>query len=639
MVWTAGEQVGAYVLDNQLGQGGMATVYKAHHANLKRDVAVKVMHQNFLDDESFVARFKREAEIVAQLTHPHIVPVYDFDEHAGQPYLVMKYVPGFTLKKQLIKNPPDLEGIIEIVAAIADALTFAHERDILHRDVKPSNVIIDTDGKPYLTDFGLARLASSGESTMSADMLLGTPHYISPEQARGTKVLDGRTDVYALGVMVYEMLVGKVPFTGDSAFSIIHDHIYSPLPPPTKVNPELPDSVEEVLYKALAKSPEDRYDTPNDMVADLRVAIRSGALTELNPERGVIAEATLADIREAMENTPTQIIETGVKSPTSTSSSGIRTARLVAKQDPFYNRERFWTISGCASLLLITFVSLGILLGMSATMQELASLSELDVIADDSSMVRDANEVDGDIVIDVFEGYDITVMDTGVVRTLDISVVPFEDLPTDIENPLDALVRARSLYSVGQIEDARSTLITNMPSDERGRTEYLLNAIIMASEDDIDLEGAILYAAIALETASTNDLLFESVRAIAGETLYYGTVNVGVDVLNSPLQVLGRQNFISEDALTTLLDSPYVNYVVIRGLLLSDNEAAARINLARVEVPDNFLPEFSVLRADLQLQLGNDGEAIALMNGILERNTAPQWVLDIATRYTEGEID
>lgn len=255
MVWTAGEQVGAYVLDNQLGQGGMATVYKAHHANLKRDVAVKVMHQNFLDDESFVARFKREAEIVAQLTHPHIVPVYDFDEHAGQPYLVMKYVPGFTLKKQLIKNPPDLEGIIEIVAAIADALTFAHERDILHRDVKPSNVIIDTDGKPYLTDFGLARLASSGESTMSADMLLGTPHYISPEQARGTKVLDGRTDVYALGVMVYEMLVGKVPFTGDSAFSIIHDHIYSPLPPPTKVNPELPDSVEEVLYKALAKSP------------------------------------------------------------------------------------------------------------------------------------------------------------------------------------------------------------------------------------------------------------------------------------------------------------------------------------------------------------------------------------------------
>ena len=213
------------------------------------------MHQNFLDDEGFIARFKREAQIVAKLTHPHIVPVYDFDEHEEQPYLVMKYVPGWTLKKQFIKDPLDLDGVLKVMTAIGDALNYAHEQGVLHRDIKPSNIVIDREGIPYLTDFGLARLASSGESTMSADMLLGTPHYISPEQARGVKNLDGRTDVYSLGVVLYELLVGKVPFTGDSAYSIIHDHIYTPLPAPSQVNPELPENVEAVLYKALEKQP------------------------------------------------------------------------------------------------------------------------------------------------------------------------------------------------------------------------------------------------------------------------------------------------------------------------------------------------------------------------------------------------
>jgi len=297
MAWRSGEQIGAYQLEEQLGQGGMATVWKAYHNQLDRHVAIKVMHQNFLDDESFTARFRREAQIVARLSHPHIVPVYDYDQHEGLPYLVMKYVPGVTLKRRLIKNPPTLDEVVEIITAVSSALDYAHSQDILHRDIKPSNIVLDQHEIPYLTDFGLARLVSSGESTMSADMLLGTPHYISPEQARGKKDLDGRTDVYSLGIVLYELLVGHVPYTGDTPYSIIHDHIYTPLPQPSKINPEIPHEVEDVLYQTLEKKPEERYSTAKEMVDALRQAISASRLSSLHPQRSVVAAQSLADIR------------------------------------------------------------------------------------------------------------------------------------------------------------------------------------------------------------------------------------------------------------------------------------------------------------------------------------------------------
>jgi serine/threonine-protein kinase len=159
------------------------------------------------------------------------------------------------------------------MTAVGSALTFAHEKGILHRDIKPSNIIIDADNIPYLTDFGLARIAEAGESTMSADMLLGTPHYISPEQAKGQKSLDGRTDIYSLGVVLYELVVGRVPFSADTPFAVIHDHIYSPLPRPTHVNPDISPRVEQVLLKSLAKNPEDRFATASEMVEAFRDGI------------------------------------------------------------------------------------------------------------------------------------------------------------------------------------------------------------------------------------------------------------------------------------------------------------------------------------------------------------------------------
>jgi tRNA A-37 threonylcarbamoyl transferase component Bud32 len=261
MTFLPGENVGPYRIIEQLGQGGMATVFKAYHAGLDRYVAIKVMHPAFKQDPNFLARFQREARVVAKLDHPNIVPIYDYAEHNSNPYLVMKFVDGETLKARLSRGPLTRDEGLRIVDAMGKALAFAHVCGILHRDIKPSNILLCPDGAVYLADFGLARIAQAGESTLSSEMLLGTPHYISPEQARGERHLDAGTDIYSFGVVLYEMVVGRVPFNADTPFSIIHDHIYTPLPLPQKINPRVPDGVQRVLLKALAKERVDRFTT------------------------------------------------------------------------------------------------------------------------------------------------------------------------------------------------------------------------------------------------------------------------------------------------------------------------------------------------------------------------------------------
>ena len=279
MSFNAGEMVGPYRIIGQLGQGGMATVFKAYHAALDRYVAIKVLHPAFLEDPSFLTRFQREARLVAKLEHPNIVPIYDYTEHEGRPYLVMKYIEGETLKATLSRGLLSKEEVARVVDSVGTALAYAHKWGILHRDIKPSNVLMAADGQIYLSDFGLARIAQSGGSTMTSDMILGTPQYISPEQALGKKDLDEGTDIYSFGVMLYELTVGKVPFNADTPFSIIHDHIYSPLPIPRHVNPAVSEDVERVLLKALAKDRRDRYKDVPALVDAFQ-----NAWNESNPE-------------------------------------------------------------------------------------------------------------------------------------------------------------------------------------------------------------------------------------------------------------------------------------------------------------------------------------------------------------------
>lgn len=276
MSFAIGENVGPYRVLEQLGQGGMASVFKAYHAALDRYVAMKVLHPAFKEEPNFIARFEREAKVVARLEHPHIVPIYDFAEHNDQPYLVMKYIEGETLKARLTERPLTKTEAIEIAEAVGGALAYAHEQGVLHRDIKPSNVLLSTDGSIYLADFGLARIAQAGASTLSKDVMMGTPQYISPEQAQGVRELDEGTDIYSMGVVLYEMVVGRVPFNADTPFSIIHDHIYTPLPLPTKVNPRVPKNVERLLLKALSKERDSRFESVTQLIQAFRVAVQDG---------------------------------------------------------------------------------------------------------------------------------------------------------------------------------------------------------------------------------------------------------------------------------------------------------------------------------------------------------------------------
>ncbi len=279
MPFVVGETIGQYRILEKRGRGGMATVFKAYHPALDRYVAIKALHPAFMEDPNFLARFQREARVVAKLEHPNIVPIYDFAEHEGRPYLVMKFIEGETLKARLQRDPVEQDELLKIVAAVAAGLFYAHQKGILHRDVKPSNVLLGFDGRVYLADFGLARIAQAGESTLSSDMMLGTPQYISPEQAMGVSELDAGTDIYSFGVMLYEMIVGSVPFSADTPFSIIHDHIYTPLPLPRQVNANVPEAVERVLLKALAKERVDRFADANELAEAFEKAIYADELT------------------------------------------------------------------------------------------------------------------------------------------------------------------------------------------------------------------------------------------------------------------------------------------------------------------------------------------------------------------------
>lgn len=314
MALNPGQMVGPYQVIGQLGHGGMATVYKAYHPRLDRNVAIKVMHKAFTEDAGFIARFEREAQIVAKLEHPHIVPVYDFNEIDGQPYLVMKFIEGQTLKRVLSNGPMPLPEIIRVMDDMAGALTYAHEHGVLHRDIKPSNIVIDNNGVPFLTDFGLARVTKAGASTLSADMILGTPQYISPEQASGQSELDPRTDIYSLGVILYEMVVGRVPFNADTPYAVVHDHIYTELPRPSVINPAVPPQVEAVLMKALAKKPADRYNTAIEMMTAFKQACAEAGLTALPDNRDKVAQQSFAKLNDHfLDDSPTVSTETPAK--------------------------------------------------------------------------------------------------------------------------------------------------------------------------------------------------------------------------------------------------------------------------------------------------------------------------------------
>ena len=267
---------GRYVIKKLIGEGGMANVYLGYDTILERDVAVKVLRGDLSDDEKFIRRFKREAQSASLLSHPNIVQIYDVGEDDGNFYIVMEYVNGSTLK-QLIKKRGHLSipEVIDITGQLTDGLAHAHDSYIIHRDIKPQNIMILDDGMVKITDFGIAMALNASELTQT-NSVMGSVHYLPPEQAAG-KGSTIKSDIYSIGILMYEMLAGTMPFRGETAVEIALKHIKEPMPSIRKVNPKVPQSLENVILKATAKNPKNRYNNVRELYDDLK--------TTMSPER------------------------------------------------------------------------------------------------------------------------------------------------------------------------------------------------------------------------------------------------------------------------------------------------------------------------------------------------------------------
>ena len=283
---------GKYVLREIIGMGGMSIVYRAWDTKHDREVAVKVLRPEFSADAEFVRRFNQEAQAASRMSHPNIVGMYDLGQDGDLRYIVMEYVRGTTLKEIIRQEAPmPAQRAVQITLRILSAVNHAHHNHIVHRDIKPQNILVQEDGGIKVADFGIARLTTNATLTTSFGNMLGSVHYFSPEQASG-EVADEKSDLYSVGVVFYELITGRVPFEGESPVSVALKHVSEPPMDPRDINPEVSKALSEVVLKALSKSPSDRYPSATDMAADLKKALR-------NPQGGFVKTGENGNGRDA----------------------------------------------------------------------------------------------------------------------------------------------------------------------------------------------------------------------------------------------------------------------------------------------------------------------------------------------------
>ena len=266
-----GTRLGSYVVQDFLGKGAMGVVYRAYHASLERPAAVKIL-QGLAPDSDSVARFRREAQSIGRMRHPNVLNVFDYGEFEGSPYMIVEFVPGGSLAGRLTQAPMDREVALDYLTGIGEALDYAHSLGIVHRDVKPANVLIGAHDAPILADFGLAKLLQSSSVKSMTGVTTGTPAYMAPEQVTGSQV-GPAADRYSLAVMAYEMLTGSLPFSGDSVLEVLYAHVHREPDPPSKLNPALPAKVDEVVMRGMAKDPAARWESCAAFVTALRSSL------------------------------------------------------------------------------------------------------------------------------------------------------------------------------------------------------------------------------------------------------------------------------------------------------------------------------------------------------------------------------
>jgi len=270
-----GKTLGQYQIIESIGSGGTAQIYRAYQPSVKREVVVKVLSSAFQDDPGFVKQFAQEVDVITHLQHPHIIPVYDFGEQDGEVYIVMAYMRGGTLADRIDRSQGGLpeEEIVRIFDLIAEGLDYAHSREIVHRDLKPNNILMDEGNNPYLADFGLAKF-TEGKIELTNTMMTGTAAYMAPEIARTGKSTI-RADIYALGIILFEMLTGKLPYQGKTPYNILSAHVNQPIPKVRDFRPNLPEAMQAVIDKAIAKEPGDRFTSASEMADAFKTALKA----------------------------------------------------------------------------------------------------------------------------------------------------------------------------------------------------------------------------------------------------------------------------------------------------------------------------------------------------------------------------
>jgi serine/threonine-protein kinase len=362
-----GQKLGQYEILALLGRGGMAAVYRARQGNLAREVAVKVIKSDYAESEAFIRRFEREAQTIAALDHPHILKVYDYGQQGDMLYLVMELKSGGALDEVIRQKPLSLEQTASLLDQIAPALDYAHRKGIVHRDLKPQNILLDENHNAFLTDFGIAKLLGGSNTALTqSGVAMGTPVYMAPEQWAG-RGIDGRTDIYALGIMLYEMITGSLPFTAETPVNLMYMHLNEALPSPRVLRPDLPASVERVIQQAAAKNPDERFQSAGALMTAFRTALAGGDPASMKTADGNSARTTPAVGPTPRRRVPIPALVGGVILLTAALIGGFVSLLSLAKPTPTPHLTQVADAPIAASLATTTVAPTSTPLPLTAT--------------------------------------------------------------------------------------------------------------------------------------------------------------------------------------------------------------------------------------------------------------------------------